>query len=330
MKRTFFQTAIIIFSVLGLCSCEHKELCYDHPHSRSLLLNFDWSYAPDATPEGMCVYFYPIDDDLGGVRRFDFADTAGGQIQLRVGRYRVVCYNNDTDGVLFDGMDDYFTHHCYTRDGDLMEPIYGNGSYNASVPRAAEAEEERVVICPDMMWGCSVAEVKVEDISTAGGSQTEQVITLTPQELVCTYTFEIRNVSNLKHVSQLCASLSGMAGGLTFSTNKLYTECVTLPFEAKSDGESTITGSFYTFGHHELNLRSHHLTLYVIMDDGQKYVYGTTGQHFNVTNQVHTAQDKRHVHIVVDGLDLPQPITDDGGMKPTVDDWQEINEDILI
>jgi len=171
----------------------------------------------------------------------------------------------------------------------------------------------------------------VEDISTSDdGTSAEQVITLTPQELVCTYTFEIRNVSNLKHVSQLCASLSGMAGGLTFSTNELYTECVTLPFEAKSDGESTITGSFYTFGHHELNLRSHHLTLYVIMDDGQKYVYGTTGQHFNVTNQVHTAQDKRHVHIVVDGLDLPQPITDDGGMKPTVDDWQEINEDILI
>lgn len=330
MIRRLLYAALTMLLTVVLCSCEHKELCYDHPHTRSLRLQFDWSDAPNATPEGMCVFFYPIDEGVGTMRRFDFSGTEGGEIQLSVGRYRVVCYNNDTDGVLFDGMDDYFAHRCYTRDGDLMEPIYGNGNRSTSVPRAVETENERVVICPDMMWGCSVAELEVKDIDTADGTESEQTITLRPQQMVCTYSVEIRNVKSLDHVSQMCASLSGMADGLTFSTLGLDTETVTLPFAVKSDGVSTVTGSFYTFGHNELNLRSHRLALYVIMDDGKKYVYGTTGQHFNVTNQVHTAADRLNVHIVIDGLDLPQPITEDDGLNPSVDDWTEINEDIYI
>ena len=95
------------------------------------------------------------------------------------------------------------------------------------------------------------------------------MITLFPHELVCTYTYEVRNVTNLKHMTQMCGSISGMSGVLTFSTEELGRECVTLPFEAHADGESTVVGKFYTFGHHTENPDPHKMVFYVVMDEAR-------------------------------------------------------------
>ena len=321
-----------------LSSCEHKDLCYHHPHTKTLRVEFDWRDAPDANPEGMCVFFYPLDGEDAPQRRFDFTGKTGGGIEIQVGRYRVLCYNNDTESVLLRGTDAFDTHEGYTREGSIFESIYGSGANYA--PKAKEAEDERVVISPDMIWGCAALDVEIsetgvsylcfpeserEDWSGKPAVSTEQVITLYPHELVCTYTYEVRNVKNLKHATQMCGSLSGMAPSLLFGDESLGTECVTIPFESVSDGGSTITGRFYTFGHHEENTAPHKLLLYVWFVDGSKYYYT-----FDVTDQIHSAPDKRHVHIIIDGLDFPQPIGNGSGFQPSVDDWQTVEEDIIM
>ena len=132
-------------------------------------------------------------------------------------------------------------------------------------------------------------------------------------------------MKNLKYATQMCGSLSGMAPSLLFGDESLGTECVTIPFESVSDGVSTITGRFYTFGHHEENTAPHKLLLYVWFVDGSKYYYT-----FDVTDQIHSAPDKRHVHIIIDGLDFPQPIGNGSGFQPSVDDWQTVEEDIIM
>lgn len=216
-------------AALALCACEHKELCYHHPHTATLRLEFDWRDAPDARPEGMCVFF----------------DHAG----------------------------DFDRHIAFTREGDLFESIYGSSAGTAA-PRAKDGGNERVVISPDMMWGCAAFDVEITETGIsyvcvpesekeewAGNPvvHTEQVITLYPHELVCTYTYEIRHVKNLAHVSQMCASLSGMAPSLLFGDESLGRECVTLPFEAHTADAQTITGGFLTFGHHEENAEPHRI-----------------------------------------------------------------------
>lgn len=324
-----------------LCSCEHKELCYQHPHLKTIRMAFDWQDAPDADPKGMCVFFYPTNG--GGERRFDFNGMEGGEVELRVGTYRVICYNNDTEAVLFHDTDNFDIHGGYTREGNVLEPIYGNGANYA--PRADGTEGERVVITPDMMWGCTATEVEITDagisylcapMADKGVGDNlptvdEQVITLYPHELTRTYTYEIRNVKNLKHAVQMCGSLSGMAPSIRFGDESLGSECVTLPFEAVSDGVSTITGKFYTFGHNEANTQPHRMAFYIVMDDGQKYAYGMDGsEHFNVTEQIHAASDRKHMHIVINGLDLPQPIENGSGFDVGVDDWEVVVEDILL
>ena len=320
--------------MISLTSCHHKELCLHHPHTVTLKVEFDWRDAPEADPRGMCVFFYH--EDGGEPCRYDFSNRKGGEIHLNVGRYRVLCYNNDTEGVLFKGKSTFDAHEAYTREGNVLESIFGNGY---SVPqKVKDHTEERVVICPDMMWGCNAIDVDVTDYGLSYIcskheeciENKEYVITLYPAELTCIYTYEIRNVKNLKHASQMCASLSGMSGGINFSSQELHSECVTLPVESSFDKVSNIYGKFITFGHHENNAGPHRMLLYVWMDDGQKYLFGSESERFDVTSQIHDAPNKRRVHIIIDGLDLPQPIENGHGFSPSVDDWDEVYEDIFM
>lgn len=323
-------------AALSLISCTHKELCLSHPHTRTISVAFDWIDAPDASPRGMCVYFYPLDGGPG--ERFDLPGTDGGEVKVRVGKYRVLAYNNDTEAVQFFGTDDFDRHGAFTRDGHVLEPIYGSA---LNWTPKSESGEERVVICPDMMWGCTSEYVEINEEGIVSicrpktrHTETEpaddaRTLTLYPHELTCTYTVEVRNVTNLKHLSQICGNISGMSGAFSFASESLSDEPVTLPFSADKSGTSSVTGRFHTFGPTPDLLKPHKMSFYVVMDDGQKYVYQDTPA-LDVTQQVHSAPDPRHVHIIIDGLPLPTPIENGNGFRPSVDDWEDIKEDIIL
>lgn len=332
-------TFLVLMAFL-LVSCAHKDFCLHHPHEVKLKVEFNWQNAPDANPQGMCVFFYPVDGE--GYTRMDFKGLDGGYIELSVGKYHVISYNNDTEIAMFANNNDFKTHNAYTREGSVLEPALGNSA--ARAPRVDGSEDEKVVITPDMIWGCNAYDVEVTETGisyncvpfTSKGdavsvTKEEHVITLYPDDLLCHYSYEIRNVNNLKHATQMCASLSGMSGGITLSSLALHKECVTLPLEAKINREtSTITGEFLTFGHHLENVAPHKMLLYVWMDDGQKLYFGSDDENFNLTDQVHDAPNPKRVHLIIDGLNLPRPIENGNGYNPTVDDWENVYEDILM
>ena len=221
MKRLFYLMALALL----FTACEHKELCYLHPHTAQLLVEFDWSYAPDAERdnevEGMCLWFYPVDEEgtqTGEPLRYDLAGMKGGTVEIPVGRYQVLYYNNDYEVVQFRNVGDFWQKECYTREGNLFEPIYGNTANYA--PRAEGTEEERVVITPEMMWGDHAMNLDIRDRGLSywfvRDGETERTtierdehrLTLMPHEQICYYTYEIRNVENLGGITQMCASLS--------------------------------------------------------------------------------------------------------------------------
>lgn len=350
MNKTIYNMCLLALGIL-FTSCEHKELCYEHPHSTEVQIIFDWSYAPYAEKqnlvEGMCLWFYPVDEDgnqTGKPLRFDLAGMKGGTIEIPNGRYQVLYYNNDYEIVEFRGTDEFWQQECYTREGHIFEPIYGNTVNYA--PRANGTESERVVVTPDMMWGDHAMNVEIRPQGLSywfvRDGETERTtierddhrFTLMPHEQICNYTYEIRNVKNLDGVTQMSASLSGMSGSVFCAAEQVRREYVTVPFNAAAGSSTTIDGQFYTFGHYDRNADinrdgkagetevPHKLVLYVWLNDGSKYYYT-----FDVTDQVDLAPDKRHVHIVVEDLDLPKPITG-GDMEVAVDDWIVVNEDI--
>jgi len=340
MRRTARIFLFFILLAMATTSCTHKDLCLNHPHEVKLRVEFNWQNAPDANPLGMCVFFYPVEE--GTYKRIDFGGIRGGYINLDVGKYHVISYNNDTEVSQFYNTNDFNTHGAYTREGSVLEPAVGNSASTA--PKADGAQEERVVITPDMIWGCTAFDVEVTETGVSYScvpfiskgdavnvETQEHVITLYPDELLCHYSYEIRNVQNLGSASQMCASLSGMSGRVTLSTLELHKECVTLPLGAKINvDESTVTGEFYTFGHHPENEEPHKMLLYVWMNDGRKLYFGSDDENFDVTGQVHNAPNPKRVHIIIDGLDLPKQMEEDGGYDPSVDDWDTINRDIQM
>lgn len=328
MNNIVFMSAAFVIAT-ALSGCNHKPLGEEIVPTQRIRVEFDWQDAPEANPEGMCVYFY--NSDTGEHRRFDFPGSVGGIVSLPYGDWHVLTYNNDMPGVLIRGHEDFLSHTAYTRDGNVLEEALGNGLPPSSrkaaaqdAPRVKGTETEAVVITPDMMWGQSCMNISVRPEK----GKDEIIVTMRPHELTCTYTYEIRNVENLEHVTNMCGALSGMAGELTVCDESLSEAPVTLPIPAWEKDRTTITGQFYSFGHHPDGEAEHHMTLYVWMDDGTKLAYGTErGQKWNVTQQIDEAPDKRHVLYIIDGLDLPVEMTG-SGIAPSTDNWSSEHHDI--
>lgn len=319
-RASFFilrSSFLMTLASLLLTGCEHKELCYDHVHNVAVDVVFDWTNAPDARPAGMNLYFYPAEG--GTPLRYGLPGREGGRIEIPDGTYHVVAVNNDSQTAQFRGTDAFETFEIYTRDASVLE---GLGLMTTSrAPIVAGTEEQRVGLAPDLIYNGAL---KGQEIPY---SLQPQTITLQPDEAVCNYTFEIIHVENLKYVSSLSGSLSGMSGSYLAGLDHCTTGLHTVPFEAEKTGETTIGGQFYVFGHcPEGNGDVSHLfALYVIQSDGSQVYYT-----FDVTEQVHNAPDPDNVHILIDGLTLPRPIENGGGMHPSVDDWENVEVDVSM
>jgi hypothetical protein len=306
------RLAAALLALLVLTACEHKELCYDHHHYQTVEVHFDWSQAPDASPAGMVLYFYDMEGALN-VQRFDLSGRDGGQIGVTPGRYTVLFYNNDTEFTLFRGTATFEEHQAYTAEQSMSNAFSRN---EEEFPRAYAANE-RVLSCPDMIWGCTATDVKVDEKGVT-------VLTFSPHELVAVYSYEIRNVVNVTALEYFGGLLSGMANSITLSSESTRSEVATVPFVSDHVEDNTLLGEFYTFGAASDEDAKNILTLYVWMRDGQRWYYN-----FDVTDQVATADDPMHVHLVIDGLELPLPLND-SGYSAGVDDWQTDNVDVEI
>jgi len=309
-KMNHILRTIVVFTILLLTSCEHKDLCYDHSHTSKIQVVFDWRNAPGATPETMRLYLFPVD---GGISQaYEFTDYRGGYINVPAGRYKVLCVNSDTESVLYRNADLFDSLEAYAPDG-----ILNVGA--SSVPPAEGTSGQRIAKSPDRLYSDRLDEIAIEL------SKDNQTVTLYPELSVCRYRVTITNVSNLKYLSPdgISGALTGMSGGILVGRNELTSDPVTVPFGVVSDGISTLTADFLVFGQTGPGNPVHKLVIYVIMSDGSKNYYT-----FDVTLLVDNARDPRDVHILLDGLPLPKPIVNGGGFHPTVDEWQNIDVDI--
>ncbi|WP_195564951.1 DUF5119 domain-containing protein, partial [Bacteroides xylanisolvens] len=107
---------VFIFLWMGLTACEHKDLCYDHPHFATVRVVFDWTKISNHDkPEGMRVVFYPTDDE-SNTWIFDFPGGEDGEVELPENDYRVICFNYDTDGMVWKENGSYTLFTADTRD----------------------------------------------------------------------------------------------------------------------------------------------------------------------------------------------------------------------
>lgn len=312
---------ILSTMLLGLTintSCRHKDLYFDENPTLEVNVSFDWRNAPGANPESMAMYMF--DKEADKTFRYIFANRTGGKVYVPYGNYDGLGMNSDdTDWAHFRNTSDVETFEIYTSDAVMLE-AYGLSS--RSVPRADGTESERMASTPGMVW-CNR-----QDSISLPLSLKEKDITYYPEECVSHYTVDIYDVSNLAHVTgaSIDATLSGMSEGFLFGKCSSTDTHATMPFTLDIDkDDDSLHGEFLTFGESQSHRNKHYLTVYMYISDGSKWYYT-----FDVSEQVYSAPDPKHVHITLRGLKFPKPITHDGGFHPNVNDWQTEYIDIKM
>lgn len=319
MKKSLWKTHlthIFLFSFIATTSisCRHKDLYMEEEMTSQLQVVFDWSKAPDASPQSMALYLY--EEDGHDPMRFIFSNKTGGLIKAPFGVHHAICLNADnTDWACLRGHESVETLEIYTMDA---EKIGSRADSSSTVPRPEGTENERIAATPGMLWGTRSNGISITPHS---GMQT---ITMYPEEAVCHYMVDVYDVKNLDEVesSAVDATLSGMAEGYSHGQQSATDNTVSMKINLTGNAsEENLHGEFLTFGECPTTVAKHFLTLYMVLTDGSKWYHS-----FDVTDQVTKATDPKHVHIIVRGLDLPEPPKNGNAeLKTDVNEWQAIN-----
>lgn len=310
----------LMLFLLILTACEHKELRYVTSSFRSLRVEFNWErYEDFQKPEGMRVIFYPK-DGTSEPWIFDFPNGEGRQIELPENEYRVICYNYDTSGISWETPNSFMEYLAKTR--SVLAP-------------------DSVKACTTPSWLCGdhIDWVSLENIPAG----TEKVITLYPVRMVSRYTYEVNGIQNLERVVDIRASLSGMSGSLLMAEDRLPDGVSENLFFGGEISGHQIKGGFYTFGYCQDIASPQVFKLYLKCRNGTVIVVEQ-----DVSAQVHSVPVRGHlgdVHLIINfRFDVPEIKTDGGsggggnggnnssggaGFDVGVDDWADVNEDII-
>lgn len=298
---------VLFLSVLCLVGCSQRELCYDHSHDTSVKIEFDWSEAPDATPQTMVVYFFPTDNSR--CTRIELTGGASGfnsTIKVPVGTYHVVCHNGETENN--EEVGEFFSdYHLTTYETDLLAPL--NRTSNA--PRPDETEEQLVRAQASPLYSYTV------DGSVVLEPSANKTIIMRPRRSTTVINVTIDNVQNITPGVEFCGVISGLAESWYPSTGTPGGRNVIVPLLLVPDGNSRLRGSVEVFGDNAPHDIRHKFRLYT----SQKYYYD-----FDVTDQIHSAPDLHNVNIILSDVKLP----DNGdGMDVSVGGWEKA-EDVEI
>ena len=236
--RRYITTIIVL--LLLFSSCEHKELCYHHPHTAKVRIDVDWSQFNLDAPTGMSVMIYSTEGEQ--IMRHLTNDITHALVDLEAGLYNTIVFNQsdyEFGTVDFVGMDNFFTAEVhskitesrwYTRAGEdeklAMQPEWIGSDYCTDV----EVTQSMIDI--------TTAEY-IESLSRTYKSKEKKtrsqftIAQLTPQNFVhtITVTVHLKNIYNLRSAR---ASLTGLASGYSFSKEEPTENTVTQLLESWS------------------------------------------------------------------------------------------------
>lgn len=300
----------IVSGALVLAGCERKEILCPGSEPYTIDVRFMWDAAPEASVDGMTVYFYPT-DEYGRMWRFDIAGRDGGPVELPLGRYRMLAVNNDLPGITFS-------------DGDMYDRLQAN---------ARRIDTSGLTGSTGMLYRGVVYDV---DVTICGVGYTRPdgsvkecpfgVVRCYPDSLATVYDVTLTGVVGMDRVRSASAALGGIASSVSIASGKTGDEVCRSEMQLQPWPETgMMTGRTMGLGTPSGTPRFG-LTVTVRCNDGK-----TLRKEFDVTDQVTGSPDPRNVHIIINGLEIPDTGPDtppeDVGMIVGVDGWQVIDID---
>lgn len=323
-------------AVGGLCSCEHKDLCYHHPHSAAARIDVDWTdFAPFETPTGMSVMVYPEDGDEPMTLLSN--DITHVDVPLYEGHYRVLAYNQSPSefGMCsFENMENF-------ESAMVKATTYESRWYETRTGMTRVADE------PEWLGCDSREEVYVPDSILSDG-QTHVVATLRPQDIVYNVRVNIK-AEGSTYVRSVRASLTGLAEGymlgLLTPTSTTVTQLMeswkrTRVTRTRGEGDSqeeaivdsTLSATIKSFGlptAHKAQAADNVLTVTILLVDGK-----TKLSHDFLVGDLFKLSDTEPMTYTID-IAWPERIPyvraeNSSFFDVTVDDWgEESNIDLI-
>ena len=306
-KLVRYRVMILVAVTALITSCSQKELVMPDEGDCLLTVRFEWDEAPDAAPDGMTLYFFPLGEDEM-IWRFDIAGGRGGNLELPCGSYSMIAYNNDLPRIDFTSRDSYAGFTAVARrlpDGHVAPP---GCLYGGFIPRIDVSHR-------GVKYQLSGGEMA----DCAGGP-----VRCWPRCLSVIYRIEVRRVTGMECLRSATVCLDGLAGALRLVSDTPLGNPVKEDVVLENDGSDSLLSAVLTGFGSAPDVTDYLLTVRCVCTDGSCFE-----KSFDVSAQILNSSDSKNVVIIVDGLDIPKNVTpsdpgEDVGIEVGVDGWSEI------
>lgn len=241
----------------------------------------------------------------------------GGDIDIPGGVLNILFYNNDTEYIVFENINDFSEVTATTR-------LRSRASYKGNTALGTSNDAEPTVSAPDMLFTTSLTDYRSADSTT---------IEAYLEPVVFSYAVHFKFDKGLNHVVLARGTLSGMARGVNLYTRTTLHDKATILYDC-TPHDGGITAVVNSFGVPDYRIHDEHpdmtgrygITLELLLDNGK-----TVTRDFDVSPQV-AVQPAGGV-IMIGNISITEeeskPPSGGGAFDVDVADWGD-NEDIYI
>ena len=315
IKRIVTYMAVLLLCILP-ASCQRRPLTTaDYAVTINIEIEKDIvNYEYEKDPSLMRCIFY--DSKSGAFVTQAFLPAHGGLVSLIPGReYDILVYNFDTESTWLE--DENWFHKIYASTSLIPD------SFRTKLrSRATKGDEEQIVYDPDHLYVGRLNDVFIPSRSVDAPMVVLDVVCETVVE---SWILEAKTITGVENIGSIAAVITSLSGSNRIGFNERSTEFVSVYFDNQViDENGLLTAKFNTFGWNKDITEPQVLSLVFTDIAGKGHVYN-----IDISNQF--PGNKEQIIRIDMEIDIPEPMTSgDGGFVPKVDEWDEINTDIII
>ena len=316
LKQIVKYMAVLLIICIIPSSCKRRPLTTaDYAVTLNIEIEKDIvNYTYEKDPSLMRCIFY--DSQSGAFVTQAFLPPTGGQVSLIPAReYDVLVYNFDTESTWLEN-ENWYDKICASTSRTQAAFTANRRS------RAPATGEELIVSDPDHLHVGRLTDVFIPSRSV---DAPQVVLDVVCETVVESWILEAKTITGVENIGSVAAVITCLSGSNRIGPNERSTEFVSVYFDNQViDENGLLTARFNTFGWNKDIQGAQILSLVFTDIAGKGHVYN-----IDVSNQF--PGNKEQIIRIETEIDIPEPMTSgDGGFVPKVEDWGEINTDIII
>ena len=343
MKKTFFSALMLLCASMLFTGCEHRPLVEVGESTRlnvrlvtdginnvtSNIYNESLE-RPAITSDKMRIFLYDESGSQLLTQVFTEQKTVDAQgyevlsrsVSIPYGDYRLLSYNFDVDDTYIEDEENYNRIYAYTH--EIPQQLYSRFGSRADVLGPVYYEPEHVLVAR-------------EPNLTIDAEQAHHGVDVDAHTVVQTYYIQIRisGQATLASNANALAILSGLSKASLLGEGEPVQEPVSIYFEMKKGvdpkiedkNQHVLCAVFNTFGRLEDVPSDLKITITVLARNGE-----TFQKEIDMTPIFQTEDARlRHWLLIDEVWEIPQVMDEnDGGFKPKVDAWEDIEQTIIV